>query len=107
MQFQVGDRVRIVSRWPSGAGQNDCGEMDHWLGKTMTIRRVNSLYNTYKMVEDQGEFVGEGWNWFERMIVGKVDDNIVIAGNTIHVITNKCPAFKNRKIGVSYIELQE
>ncbi len=70
--YKVGDRVRIVDHRTEG--MNDDGEMDKWLGKVMTIRRVNKLLdNPYKMEEDQDEFGGDGWYWDDEMIAGLAD----------------------------------
>lgn len=45
-QYQVGDRVRIVSEWNDGCYQNPEGLMNRWLGKTMTIKNwdVQGVY---------------------------------------------------------------
>ena len=68
MKYKVGDKVRIVSE-KGGLGWNLTGKMDKWLGKTMTIRGVESF--TYKMKEDFGEGLGgAGWSWTEGMIEG-------------------------------------
>ena len=70
--YKVGDRVRIVNYRTEG--MNDDGEMDKWLGKVMTIRRVNKhLDNPYKMEEDRDEYVGYGWFWGDEMISGLAD----------------------------------
>ena len=70
MKYKVGDKVRIVSKKP-GVGWNGEGEMDKWLGKTMTIRRASHMgcFDFYRMVEDQNEWFG-GWTWYEWMIEG-------------------------------------
>lgn len=60
MKYKVGDKVRIVSEWGDGCGQNNRGEMDKWLGKNMTIRAI--YYGcSYKMKEDVTEWRGDGW----------------------------------------------
>lgn len=65
--YQVGDRVRIVKE-KTGKCWNPWGEMDEWLGKTMTITdtRENKLGCYYKMKEDAGE-----WSWYPWMIAEK------------------------------------
>lgn len=70
--YKVGDKVRIVDhRTPR---MNSTGMMDKWLGKVMTIRRVDdSKINLYKMEEDRGEFDGYGWDWGDEMIAGLVE----------------------------------
>ena len=67
-----GDRVRIVKKWPVGGKQNPRGGMDHWLGKVMTVRYVYD--RSVKMMEDIGEWQGNGWVWFENMIE-KIEDD--------------------------------
>lgn len=50
---------------------NSDGLMDKWLGKVMTIRRVDEhLLNPYKMEEDCDEYKGDGWFWYDEMIAG-------------------------------------
>jgi hypothetical protein len=69
MEYSEGDVVRIVSE-KVGSNWNDHGQMDKWLGKTMTVRKVCSdHYKYYKMVEDIDEY-GDGWMWFPYMISG-------------------------------------
>lgn len=53
---------------------NSGGLMDKWLGKVMTIRRVDEhLLNPYKMEEDRDEHTGDGWYWGDEMIAGLAD----------------------------------
>lgn len=69
MKYNVGDKVRIVSEWGEGCGQNERGEMNKWLGKNMTIRAI--YYGcSYKMKEDVTEWRGDGWLWNENCIAG-------------------------------------
>lgn len=66
-KYKVGDKVRIVNR--RTILMNCDGEMDKWLGKTMTIREV--LYDSvYRMREDKSECTGGGWMWHDEMISG-------------------------------------
>lgn len=65
-KYKVGDRVRIVNR--RAERMNIFGEMDKWLGKTMTIRKL--LFSGYQMMEDNGEHLGKGWFWDDGMIAG-------------------------------------
>lgn len=71
-EYQVGDRVRIVSEWNNECCQNPEGLMDHWLGAIMTIKSYNG--RSYQMEEDVGEY-GEnyGWSWFPAAIAGLAD----------------------------------
>lgn len=78
MQYQAGDRVRIVDQWASDGScrENPNGCMDHWLGQVMTIDRVNE--STYRMVEDIGERLdGRGWFWNEHCIAGFADEPLI------------------------------
>ncbi len=81
MKYKVGDKVRIVSEWGDGCGQNSRGEMDKWLGKNMTIRAI--YYGcSYKMKEDVTEWRGDGWLWNENCIAGLAcEKKIVITTN--------------------------
>lgn len=79
-KYKVGDRVRIVGKWVSGKQACD-GEMNHWLGKVMTVRTVGRN-GWYKMEEDKSEYGGDGWFWDERDIAGlapafKVGDRVI------------------------------
>jgi hypothetical protein len=66
MKYKVGDKVRIVSKWVPGCRENSFGSMNKWLGKVMTIRKIDGM--AYKMVEDETEGNGEGWFWYEPAI---------------------------------------
>ena len=63
MKFKIGDKV-VVKR--KGSNWNSNGEMDHWLGKVMTIRKYDNSDDTYKMYEDISECEGCGWWWSEE-----------------------------------------
>ena len=74
MQYQVGDRVRIVDEWPPrGAFQNREGLMDKYLGTVMTIQRVNKGY--YTMKEDDHDDCRK-WQWFEAAIAGFAEPDV-------------------------------
>lgn len=83
-KYKVGDKVRIVDHRTCCMNKN--GEMDKWLGKTMTVREI--LYNKcYFMEEDKFERNGMGWMWDDEMISGlaeqkkPADENLSV---TIH-----------------------
>lgn len=62
MNYKVGDKVRIKNR--RGENWNTEGEMDHWMGKIMTLRE--EYYDkTWHMEEDKRENCGLGWFWDE------------------------------------------
>lgn len=63
MKFNIGDKVVIARK---GRIWNQNGEMDHWLGKVMTIRSYDNNDNMYKMYEDIYERDGLGWWWPEE-----------------------------------------
>jgi hypothetical protein len=65
-KYKVGDKVRIVNH--RTIYMNDDGGMDKWLGKTMTIRKVEE--SVYRMLEDSTEYLGTGWYWRDNMISG-------------------------------------
>lgn len=65
-KYKVGDKVRIVDHRTDN--MNHFGEMDKWLGKVMTIRRL--FLPGYRMEEDCGENYGRGWYWVDSMISG-------------------------------------
>lgn len=65
-KYKVGDKVRIVDHRTDN--MNHFGEMDKWLGKVMTIRRL--FLSGYRMEEDCGENYGLGWYWVDSMISG-------------------------------------
>lgn len=65
-KYKIGDRVRIVNR--RTVNMNDDGNMDKWLGKTMTIKGQYGY--GYKMLEDRDEYCGCGWFWDDDMIAG-------------------------------------
>ena len=69
LKYKPGDRVRIVSKWPSDSLYNREGRMDRWLGKVMTIRSTTQN-EAYHMYEDQNEYGGDGWFWYPNMIAG-------------------------------------
>lgn len=60
-ELNVGDIVKIVDKWTAGCNQNYDGLMDHWLGKTMTVRAVGTAF--VEMEEDHDECHGDGWAW--------------------------------------------
>lgn len=71
--LKPGDKVKIVDAWlpkedEDGAwgpcNENEEGEMDHWLGKVMTVREVSNFSNDVRMVEDIHEGIyTDGWYW--------------------------------------------
>lgn len=95
--YRVGQKVRIVSKWTTGCHQNLGGEMDKWLGSTMT---VNEIFDGYcRMKEDFGQ-----WKWFLPSIAGLSNDVQVLSdlmngdiiilrnGNRYIVINDMCGA---------------
>lgn len=67
--YERGDKVKIVTY--RTATMNDAGDMDKWLGKTMTVRKgygdnISNVY--YAMEEDCLENGGYGWAWTPDMI---------------------------------------
>ena len=70
-KYRVGDKVRIVSEWNEKTNESVFGSMDKWLGKVMTIRRIDNTFGkfVYKMEEDKNECIS-GWAWNEACIAG-------------------------------------
>jgi hypothetical protein len=66
-KYKVGDKVRIVDHRTFSMSRS--GEMDKWLGKTMTIREI-TYFKNYFMEEDKCERNGMGWMWDDEMISG-------------------------------------
>jgi len=63
-----GDVVKIVDQWGRGCCENPYGLMDHWLGKTMTVRKLYEGKYAY-MEEDKDDRMGcDGWHWFADAI---------------------------------------
>lgn len=65
-KYKVGDKVRIVNH--RTYCMNIFGGMDKWLGRVMTIKAESG--SGYQMVEDKGEYLGNGWYWYDSMIAG-------------------------------------
>ena len=69
--IKPGDIVLIVNEWDDEGRckENEDGNMDHWLGKIMTVKEHEPRTYAYeepflKMVEDQDEGIfGGGWFW--------------------------------------------
>ena len=68
-ELKAGDRVRIVSEWKPGCGQNLRGHMDAYLGTIMTVAEIQS--RAVRMFEDDGL-----WAWLPASIVEVIDDDI-------------------------------
>lgn len=86
-KYKVGDVVKIVELpiFINSPERNTSGKMDHWAGKTMTIREVTSR-DRYYMQEDVGETscnMDPGWIWNETMIEGLAIDIINIDSNDL------------------------
>lgn len=77
MKYKVGDKVRIIDKWVAGCNQNRAGQMDHWLGKVMTICKIFDN-RAYFMEEDRGEHCGDGWLWNEKCIAGLADNHKIV-----------------------------
>ena len=91
--YYVGDKVKIVKHWTNKTNENSEGKMDKWLGKIMTIRKIDR--DGYKMVEYLGENYGGGWFWNPYCIAGKVVDGSepettreIKVGDIVRVVKN-------------------
>ena len=111
MRFNVGDKVIVARR---GETWNADGKMDKWLGRVMTIRYKD--VDAYHMEEDQDEYDGEGWWWFDTDLepaefaiqVTKLGDKMVaknlISGEKAEVI---CDYDLNRSARLAMEKLYE
>ena len=75
-----GTLVRIISldeKKKNPFGWNYEGNMDHWCGQIMTVRRVVDG-DFVNMEEDTDEFSTDGWCWYSDMIEKIVDDDSII-----------------------------
>lgn len=91
-KYEVGDKVKIVEldALKKCARVNRDGAMDHWAGKTMTIRSINYDARYYSMQEDKQERpIHGGWWWFPNMIAGKVVDTITYKGKEYREVKRK------------------
>lgn len=69
-KLKPGDKIKIIST-KKGNHWNKHDLMDKWLGKTMTIKKIdhNTLNEPYcKMYEDKNDNNNMGWYWFPSMI---------------------------------------
>ena len=67
MKYKTGDRVRIVSEV---TGDYWDPSMNKWLGKVMTIARVENCF--YWMKEDEDKYGGQAW--YDHMIAGLAEE---------------------------------
>lgn len=64
----------MVDSWNGYCNQNYDGEMDHWLGKIVTVKEKRSTI--FLIEEDDGEcpFQNGHWHWFPEAVDHIVDD---------------------------------
>lgn len=86
IEYKVGDKVRIVTK--RNGHWNSNGEMDHWMGKVMTIRAVGI---GYEMEEDRNENGGTGWGWRENDFAEKIEKNMpkYKVGDKVRIVTKR------------------
>lgn len=64
MEYKSGDRVIFRTEWPpEGRWWNSVGEMDEWLGCTVTIDWIHG--SSFEIIEDHGR-----WGWRTSVIEG-------------------------------------
>lgn len=96
-KLKVGDKVKIVDK-KTGGYWGFGGELDRWLGKTMTIRTIVNP-GLAIMYED-------GWYWHPCMIDRKVDEPATIE---MHIIRGNKTVVRlsNGKVGVARCNPQD
>lgn len=65
--LKPGDKVRIANK--RGGTWNSDGEMDHWMGKVMTVDATFHGGKSAEMVESRGENDGDNWRFCEEDFV--------------------------------------
>ena len=108
-KLKVGDKVQIVKDYDRSFmgcirdGWNVDGKMDKWLGKVMTIRKLESgsFGGAYvRMEEDKNEHMGYGWMWSSNMIENKVEahkETIIVIKTDGKTVT----AYRGKEKGVA------
>ena len=96
-KLKVGDKVKIVDK-KTGEYWSRGGEMDRWLGKTMTIRAIVEP-GIALMLED-------GWYWHPHMIDRKVVEPATIE---MHIVRGNKTVVRlsNGKVGVAKCNPQD
>lgn len=96
-KLKVGDKVKIVDK-KTGEYWSRGGEMDRWLGKTMTIRAIVEP-GIARMLED-------GWYWHPHMIDRKVVEPATIE---MHIIRGNKTVVRlsNGKVGIAKCNPQD
>lgn len=64
-KYEVGDKVKIIDQWVNGCRQASYGAMDKWLGKIVTVKKVDSD-GDFHIEED------DYWYWNNLCVEGKV-----------------------------------
>ena len=67
--FNVGDKVRIISKEDNDPNRNFNDRVEQYLGTVMTISKVDDDGDGYRMEEDNGK-----WYWNDYRIAGKVEE---------------------------------
>lgn len=96
-KLKVGDKVKIVDKKTDGYWSVG-GEMDRWLGKTMTIRTIVEP-GVALMYED-------GWYWHPDMIDCKIDEPATIE---MHIVRGNKTVVRlsNGKVGIARCNPQD
>lgn len=92
-KYNVGDKVRIVET-PNEWWRED-GKMNHWCGKTMTIREVLFGGMAFFMEEDKAEHSGHGWMWGEEDFTEFVESDKPTEGGEEVKSPNPMPKLEN------------
>ncbi len=75
-KYEIGDKVKIIDKWVPGCRQASSGKMDKWLGKIVTVKKVDSD-GDYHIEED------DYWYWNNLCIEGKLIEESVAPGQPV------------------------
>lgn len=76
-QLYKGALVKIVDAWPEGgAGEDDEGRMDCYLGQILTVSDISDGLNYFFVEEDRDDYGDYTWYWYPKMVEYIVEEEI-------------------------------
>lgn len=75
MKFKVGQKVKLVNKRPDFhvvGGWNDMGNMDKFLGKVVTIKRIDEYRKGLRFEEDGGRYI-----WDFRLVEEEIKPTVL------------------------------